>query len=181
MSSDVLDENSVNHEQRSEVLVADEDSQDDTVATQNAVTQLEQKVTEFRDLYMRAQAEMQNLQKRSNEEIKKARDYAISNFAKDMIIVRDYLEMALKDQSGNFAAIKTGVDLTLKQLIQSFEHQMIKEINPKDTDKLDPHLHQAITTVEKDGAEPNTVVEVMQKGYILNERVLRPAMVTVSK
>jgi molecular chaperone GrpE len=98
-----------------------------------------------------------------------------------MIIVRDYLEMALKDQSGNFEAIKTGVDLTLKQLVQTFERQLIKEINPNPKDKLDPHLHQAVTTIEGGGAEPNIIVDVMQKGYVLNERVLRPAMVTVTK
>ena len=89
--------------------------------------------------------------------------------------------MALKDQSGNFETLKTGVDLTLKQLVQIFERHLIKEISPTENDKLDPHLHQAMTTVEKEGATSNTVIEVMQKGYMLNERVLRPAMVTVAK
>ncbi|MFN8770922.1 MAG: nucleotide exchange factor GrpE [Neisseriaceae bacterium] len=143
--------------------------------------ELEVRIAELKDLYVRSQAEIQNIQKRSQEEVKKARDYAISSFAKDIIVVKDYLEMALKDQSGNFDAIKTGVDLTLKQLVQIFEHQMIKEIEPKQNDKLDPHLHQAMSTEEVENQEPNTIVNVMQKGYMLKDRVIRPAMVTVAK
>lgn len=145
------------------------------------VTVLEQKVAELKDMYIRAQAEMQNKDRRNIEEIKKARDYAISSFATDLVVVKDYLEMALKDQSGNFEMLKMGVDLTLKQLVQVFEGHKIKTIEPKVGDKLDPHSHQAMNTVEAEGQEPNTVVSIMQKGYSLNERVLRPAMVTVSK
>ncbi|MCE3268916.1 MAG: nucleotide exchange factor GrpE [Burkholderiales bacterium] len=179
-------ENDINPEQDLEVEALDTASEADSPAEeeqnqQDKVNELEQKVAELKDLYVRSQAEMQNIQRRSNEEVKKARDYAIASFAKDMIIVKDYLEMALKDESGNFEAIKTGVDLTLKQLVQTFERHLIKDVNPKPKEKLDPHLHQAITSVEEEGAEPNTIVNVMQKGYILNERVLRPAMVTVTK
>lgn len=145
------------------------------------VTVLEQKVAELKDMYIRAQAEMQNKDRRNVEEIKKARDYAISSFATDLVVVKDYLEMALKDQSGNFEMLKMGVDLTLKQLVQVFEGHKIKTIEPKVGDKLDPHSHQAMNTVEAEGQESNTVVSIMQKGYSLNERVLRPAMVTVSK
>jgi molecular chaperone GrpE len=145
------------------------------------VKDLEQKISEYKDLYLRTQADMQNLQKRSLDDVKKSRDYAISNFAKDIIVVKDYLEMALKDQSGNIEAMKMGVDLTLKQLIQIFEKQKIKEILPNKNDKLDPNLHQAINTVEVENQDTNTVVDVMQKGYLLNDRVLRPAMVSVAK
>lgn len=145
------------------------------------LAELETKVNELKDLYVRSQAEIQNIQRRSQDEIKKARDYAISSFAKDIVVVKDYLEMALKDESGNFEAIKTGVDLTLKQLIQVFERQYIKEIEPKANDKLDPHLHQAMSTEEVENQESNTIVKVMQKGYMLNERVIRPAMVVVAK
>lgn len=145
------------------------------------IIELELKVAELKDLYVRAQAEIQNVQRRSHEEVKKARDYAITSFVRDVVVVKDYLEMALKDESGNFEAIKTGVDLTLKQLVQVFEKQHVKDINPKTQDKLDPHLHQAMNTVEVEGQESNTIVAVMQKGYILNDRVIRPAMVTVAK
>ncbi len=142
---------------------------------------LEQKITELKDLYVRAQAELQNVQRRSNDELKKARDFAIAGFAKEVVIIRDYLEMALKDESGNFEALKMGVDLTLKQLIQVFEHNLIKEVMPKEKDKLDPNLHQAMQAVEAPDFEPNTIVSVVQKGYMLRDRVLRPATVTVAK
>ncbi len=167
-----------------ETVVATEVLKNDeavAISETDKINELEQKVAELKDLYVRSQAEMQNAQRRNNEEVKKARDYAIASFAKDMVIVKDYLEMALKDTSGNFDAIKTGVDLTLKQLVQIFERQQIKEVCPNPKDKLDPHLHQAMTSVETEGAEPNTIIDVMQKGYVLNERVLRPAMVTVTK
>jgi molecular chaperone GrpE len=145
------------------------------------IAQLEQKNAELHDQFMRAQADMQNMQKRHHEDSKKTREYAISSFAKDLVQVKDFLEMALKDQSGSIETIKVGVDLTLKQLAQVFENNKIKEIIPQAKDKLDPHLHQAINTVEVENQEANTVVEVMQKGYILHDRVLRPAMVTVAK
>lgn len=142
---------------------------------------LQQELAELKDTNLRLIAEMQNAQRRSQEEIKKARDYAISNFAKEIITVKDYLEMALKDQSGNFDMLKMGVDLTLQQVVKVFESQQIKEINPQPKEKLDANLHQAMSVIEEHEQEANTIVSVMQKGYILNGRVLRAAMVTVAK
>mgnify|MGYP003526690436 FL=1 len=147
----------------------------------NPITKLEQEVAELKDDKLRMLAEMQNVQRRSQEEVKKARDYAISNFAREVITVRDYLEMALKDQSGNFEMLKMGVDLTLQQLIKIFDAQQIKEISPQAKEKLDANLHQAMSTVEEHEQDSNTIVAVMQKGYMLNGRVLRAAMVTVAK
>ena len=147
----------------------------------NPITKLEQEVSELKDDKLRMLAEMQNVQRRSQEEVKKARDYAISNFAREVITVRDYLEMALKDQSGNFEMLKMGVDLTLQQLIKIFDAQQIKEISPQSKEKLDANLHQAMSTVEEHEQDSNTIVAVMQKGYMLNGRVLRAAMVTVAK
>ena len=94
--------------------------------------------------------------------------------------MKDSLELALADQSGQFDALKNGVDLTLKQLASAFEKFQLLEINPQG-EKLDPHKHQAISMVDAAGAEANTVVHVMQKGYQIAERVLRPAMVVVAK
>ena len=88
--------------------------------------------------------------------------------------------MALQDQSGNFDALKMGVQMTLTELQKAFDQSNIKEIDPKAGDKLDPHRHQALQSVESE-QEPNTVVSVMKKGYTLSDRVLRPAMVTVAK
>lgn len=151
------------------------------LSPEDKLIELEAKITELKDLYVRSQAEIQNVQRRSIEDVKKARDFAFSSFAKDVVVVKDYLEMALADQTGNIETIKTGVDLTLKQLVQIFERNAIKEVSPVKGDKLDPHLHQAMNSVEAEGQEPNSIVNVMQKGYILNSRVLRPAMVVVAK
>ncbi len=145
------------------------------------VAKLEAEVSDLKDNNLRLVAEMQNTQRRSQDEIKKARDYAISNFAKEIITVKDYLEMALKDQSGNFEMLKMGVDLTLQQLVKVFESHQVKEINPQPKEKLDANLHQAMNVVEEHDQEPNTIVAVMQKGYMLNGRVLRAAMVSVAK
>lgn len=154
---------------------------EECVSDENKIVELEAKVSELKDLYVRSQAEIQNIQRRSIEDIKKARDFAFSSFAKDVIVVKDYLEMALADQTGNIETIKTGVDLTLKQVVQVFERNAIKEVSPTQGDKLDPHLHQAVNSVETEEQAPNTIVNVMQKGYTLNSRVLRPAMVVVAK
>ncbi len=175
MDNELLNEGEINTEssEKSEI--------DATSTDEDLLAHLEQQVAELNDKYVRAQAEMQNLHRRHQDEQKKTREYAISSFAKDLVAVKDYLEMALKDETGNFEMLKMGVDLTLKQLVQVFEGQKITEITPKSGDKLDPHKHQAMNTVESEGQEPNTIVSVMQKGYVLHDRVLRPAMVTVAK
>ena len=97
-----------------------------------------------------------------------------------MLPVKDYLEMALLDQSGNFDALKMGVQMTLNELQKAFDATHIKEINPQPGDKLDPHQHQAMQAVVSE-QKPNTIVSVMKKGYTLSDRVLRPAMVVVAK
>lgn len=175
--------------QETEQPVTEEQVQSTTADTveetqQEEVSQLEklqQELNELKDNNLRLIAEMQNVQRRSQDEVKKARDYAISNFAREIVTVKDYLEMALKDQSGNFDMLKMGVDLTLQQLVKVFETQQIKEINPQVKEKLDANLHQAMSVVEEHEQESNTIVSVMQKGYMLNGRVLRAAMVTVAK
>lgn len=148
---------------------------------QEQIDALTRQVQEFKDLYIRAQAEIQNTQRRAQDEVKKSREYAITNFVKELVVVKDYLEMALKDESNQFDTLKMGVDLTLKQLVQVFEQNKVKEIAPEVKTKLDPNFHQAISSVEVENQESNTIVSVMQKGYILNDRVIRPAMVTVAK
>ncbi|QBC43147.1 nucleotide exchange factor GrpE [Iodobacter fluviatilis] len=125
-----------------------------------------------------AKAEAENNRRRALEEIDKARKFAVEKFAMELLAVKDSLEMALSDQTGDVDALKNGVELTLKQLTAAFEKSQVIEINPMG-DKLDPHKHQAIAMVPSD-AEANTVVQVMQKGYELAGRVIRPAMVMVS-
>ncbi|ASK27975.1 nucleotide exchange factor GrpE [Neisseria chenwenguii] len=130
---------------------------------------------------LRGLANEQNLRRRHQEEIASTHKFAGQKFAAEMLPVKDYLEMALLDQSGNFDALKMGVQMTLTELQKAFDATKIKEINPQPGDKLDPHQHQAMQAVVKEDQEPNTIVSVMKKGYALEERVLRPAMVVVAK
>jgi molecular chaperone GrpE len=140
---------------------------------------LEAELNDAKDQYLRSKAEMENLRRRHQEELSNAHKYAINKFALELLGVKDSLEMALTDQSGQFDSLKFGVDLTLKQLIGAFDKAQIQEINPLG-EALDPHKHQAISSEVSD-AEPNTIVRVMQKGYAVSDRLLRPAMVVVAK
>lgn len=135
---------------------------------------------QLRDEQLRGLANEQNLRRRHQEEIVSTHKFAGQKFAAEMLPVKDYLEMALLDQSGNFEALKTGVQMTLNELQKAFENTQIKEILPKVGDKLDPNLHQAMQAEESD-AEANSILRVLKKGYTLSDRVLRPAMVVVSK
>ena len=134
---------------------------------------------EHHDAWLRAKADAENIRKRAQADITSAHKYAIENFAAELLAVRDSLEAALATPNATLENLKSGVELTLKQLSSVFEKFKIVEINPAGA-KFDPHQHQAISTVEAD-QEPNTVVQVFQKGYLLNERVMRPAMVSVAK
>ncbi len=126
-----------------------------------------------------AKAEMENVRRRAAEENDKARKFAVERFARELLAVKDALDMAQLDTSGNFEALKMGVDLTHKALMAAFEKSELLEIAPAVGDKLDPNLHQAIS-VEPSEQEANTVVRVLQKGAQLAGRVLRPAMVIVA-
>lgn len=137
---------------------------------------------EHRDAFLRAKAETENVRKRAQTELANAHKYAVESFATELVAVKDSLEAALATENvsaENFTNVKNGVELTLKQLKAAFEKFNIAEENPVDQ-KFDPHRHQAIGMIESD-AEPNTVVSVLQKGYKLNDRVIRPALVTVAK
>ncbi len=139
----------------------------------------ERKAQEHYDAWMYAKAETENIRRRGHEEADKARKFAVENFSGELLAVKDALEMSLAVENATLDSVKSGVELTLKQLASVFEKFKIAEINPLG-EKFDPHKHQAMAMVEAD-AEPNTVVLVMQKGYQLNERILRPALVSVAK
>ena len=134
---------------------------------------------EHREAWLRAKADADNIRKRAQSDMANAHKYALENFASELVPVRDSLEAALA--AGNVAveSLKNGVELTLKQLTAAFEKFSIREINPLG-EKFDPHKHQSINMVESD-AEPNSVVAVLQKGYSLNDRILRPALVSIAK
>lgn len=134
---------------------------------------------EHHDAWLRAKAEADNIRKRAQTEIASAHKFAIENFASELLAVKDSLEAALTTESATADSLKSGVELTLKQLKSVFDRFNVVEIAPAGQ-KFDPHYHQAISMVEAE-AEPNTVVQVLQKGYLLHERVIRPALVTVAK
>lgn len=139
----------------------------------------EAKFAEMQDNYLRARAEGENIRRRAQEDIAKAHKFAVEGFAGAMVGVKDSLEMALTVETPSVDALKEGVDMTLKQLNSAFEKNRVLEVLPVKGEKLDPMKHQAISTVPAD-QEANTVVDVLQKGYMLADRLLRPAIVTVA-
>lgn len=139
----------------------------------------ERKAQEHYDAWMYAKAESENIRRRAHEDVDKARKFALEKFSSELLAVKDSLEAALAVESATVESYKSGVELTLKQLNSVFEKFHVDEVHPAG-EKFDPHKHQAISMVEAE-AEPNTVVQVLQKGYTLHDRVLRPALVMVAK
>ena len=141
--------------------------------------QAELAAQEHHDAWLRAKAEADNIRKRAQMEVANAHKFALENFAAELLPVKDSLEAALVAETPSVDSLKNGVELTLKQLKSVFDKFNLTEINPV-AQKFDPHRHQAISALESD-AEPNTVLQVLQKGYLLHDRVVRPALVTVAK
>lgn len=141
--------------------------------------QAEAKAREHHDAWLRARAEVENIRKRAQEDVAKAHRYALDAFSEALLPVRDALEASLAAPNVTIESLRTGVELTLKQLSAVFERFGIAEIDPAG-EKFDPHWHEAISTVESDQAV-NTVVQVLQKGYRLHDRVVRPALVIVAR
>ena len=143
-------------------------------ALEELLAEAQAKIEQQRDTMMRAVADAENARKRAQTEAASARKYALEQFAEGLLPVMDSLEAALKTSD------ISGVELTLKQLGAALEKSSIRPIDPKPGERFDPHRHQAMAAVEAQ-ADPNTIVAVMQKGYALHDRVLRPALVTVAK
>lgn len=143
------------------------------------LAEAEAKAAEMQDAFLRAKAEGENIRRRAQEDITKAHKFAVESFAGAMVSVKDSLEMALKVETPSVEALKEGVEMTLKQLMSAFEKNRVIEVSPEKGEKLDPMKHQAISTVPSD-QEPNTVVDVLQKGYMIADRLLRPAIVIVA-
>jgi molecular chaperone GrpE len=139
----------------------------------------EDEAARLKDAWLRSKAEADNIRKQAQNDLAKAHKYAIERFAQELLTVRDALELSLATPNATTEALKDGVELTLKNLKAAFDKERIVEINPVG-EKYDPHRHQAMTLIES-GEPPGTVVQVFQKGYLLNDRVLRPALVAVAK
>jgi len=143
------------------------------------VAELEAKVASLTEQYLRGQADMQNVRRRSEEDASKARKFAIESFAESLLPVTDSLETGLAIKDATLEQIREGAEATLRQLKSALERNKVIEINPAAGTKFDPHQHQAISVVPAE-QEPSTVVTVLQKGYTIADRVLRPALVTVT-
>ncbi len=150
---------------------------------EQVLAQLEEEVASARDAALRAAADAQNVKRRAEQDVEKARKFALEQFARELLPVVDNLERALEATAGHDAAVKPiaeGVELTLKSFLDALKKFNIEAVDPQG-EPFDPNLHQAMTMVENKEVEPNSVIAVMQKGYTLNGRLLRPAMVMVSK
>jgi molecular chaperone GrpE len=172
---DGASENEANHVVEAEPAI-------DVEALQAELDEARAKADDYWNKLLRTQAEMENVRKRSARELEQAHRFALERFATELLQVRDSLEMGLDAARGATDAekLRQGTELTLKMLAQAMEKFNIEEIDPQGQ-PFDPERHQAMTTQENSQLPPNTVVTVMQKGYVLNERLLRPAMVIVSK
>jgi molecular chaperone GrpE len=151
----------------------------EALTPEQTILALEAQIEDFQNQFLRAKAEVENARKRAAEEVTKAHKFAIEGFAENLLPVMDSLNAALSDTGADPQKMKEGIELTLKQLIAALERGRVVEMNPLG-EKFDPHHHQAIAMVPSE-QEANTVVTVLQKGYLINERVLRPALVTVSQ
>lgn len=143
------------------------------------LAELQTKSADLADQYLRAKADAENARRRAEDEISKARKFAVEGFADSLLPVLDSLEAGLNHKDATLEHIREGAQATLRQLVAALERNKVVAINPAAGDKFDPHLHQGISVVPSD-QDVNTVVAVLQKGYLIAERILRPALVTVS-
>jgi molecular chaperone GrpE len=146
---------------------------------QQRLSELEARHAEMSDAYLRAKADAENTRRRAEEEMAKARKFAVESFAESLLPVKDSLEAAITIPGATTEQVLEGVHATLRLLTTALERNKVVEISPTAGSRFDPHQHQAISVVPAP-QEPNTVVSVLQKGYSIAERVLRPALVTVS-
>ena len=154
----------------------------DTDALQQEVENLRQQVEEAEDRMLRTQAEMDNLRKRTHRDVENAHKYALNTFVGELLPVLDSLELGLNTSNGpsGIESFREGMDLTLKKFLATLEKFGVTTVDPQG-DKFNPERHEAVTMQEQAGAESGTVIAVMQKGYELNGRLVRPAMVIVAR
>lgn len=149
-------------------------------SVEDALNQALAEAANYKDLYLRAKADGENLRRRAQDDVAKAHKYGIESFAESLLPVKDSLEAALNVQNASLEAYREGMQITLRQLAAALEKHKLAEIAPAPGSKFDPHQHQAISMVPSE-FEANMVVSTLQKGYSLADRVLRPALVTVSQ
>jgi molecular chaperone GrpE len=158
----------------------DTDTRNTSPAADEKLADAEAKVAEMEDALLRAKAELENFRRRTREDIARASKFAIEGFAESLVPVKDSLESALRVETPSVESLKQGVEMTLKQMDSAFEKNSLTEISPMPGDKMDPMKHEAISTVPT-AQDPNTIINVLQKGYMISDRLLRPALVTVAQ
>ena len=166
-------------QQKTQQQTAEEPALERATSLEERLKQAELAAAEHHDAWLRAKAEADNIRKRARGDIVSAHKFAVEGFASELLAVKDSLEAALAAENASVESMRSGAELTLKQLAGVFERFHLAEINPMGQ-KFDPHRHQAISTMESD-AETGSVVQVLQKGYLLHDRVIRPALVIVAK
>ena len=152
---------------------------DEMERLQAELVELKAKSADLADQFLRAKADTENARRRADDEVAKARKFGIESFAESLLAVADSLDAALAIQNATADQLREGSDATLRQLLAALERNKVLAINPGAGEKFDPHFHQAISVVPA-AQEANTVVSVLQKGYVIADRVLRPALVTVA-
>jgi len=152
---------------------------DELAALHAQVATLQAELAEQREAVLRARADADNVRRRAQDDVAKAHKFGIESFAEALVPVKDSLEQALAQSEQTLETLREGVDITLKQLNAAFERGRLREVAPAQGDKFDPHQHQAISSIPAD-QPANTVITTLQKGYLISDRVLRPALVTVA-
>jgi molecular chaperone GrpE len=183
VSAEAAEQPSVEAAGDNETVEAVEEALADIAEAEITLESLQEELEAAKEAALRAQAEAQNARRRSEQDVEKARKFALERFAGEMLSVVDNLERALDATGDDADAVKAmaeGVDLTLKGLLDVLSRFNIEQVDPL-AEPFDPNLHQAITMLPNPDMEPNTVMDVMQKGYTLSGRLIRPAMVVVSK
>jgi molecular chaperone GrpE len=167
------------HATAEDILAALESPETELLRVQGELTALQTKSAELADQYLRAKADAENARRRAEDEVSKARKFAVESLAESLLPVADSLEAGLIIKDATAEQIREGAQATLRQLLAALERNKVIAINPGPGEKFDPHQHQAISVVPSEH-EANTVVSVLQKGYLIADRVLRPALITVS-
>lgn len=173
-------ENPINQAEQAQAAAEYQAGSEDGANLEEKLAAAEARAAELHDAFLRAKADTENIRRRAQDDVSKAHKFAIESFAESLVPVKDSLEMALKLETPSVESLKEGVEMTLKQLSSAFERNKLIEVNPQPGEKMDPMRHQAISMVPADQAA-NTIVSVLQKGYMISDRLLRPALVTVAQ